>query len=198
MSYHLVNPYIEGSMKTSFTASSALKAADAAWLAMSEHYTNKLPKFAFTLQKGGVNGKLYHFEVREDSDDSDSDQEGGGDASYTITPLNKVVSKDDEQVLKQFVKKSKEQEDNKSGGSHRKRKDKSSSSSSSSSSDDELTLAEKALRYERRRNYNRSIALWTYHPYVYRYEYNIIPTFAVSTPPFVVVRPTVITHTIYP
>lgn len=61
--FTLVNPKIDGSVKTSYDAESALRAADEAYSSISKYFTNSLQVFNFTL-KGG-NGKYHHFTASE-------------------------------------------------------------------------------------------------------------------------------------
>lgn len=64
--YRLVNPHIEGDMKTSIKSKNSVAAARSLYKNLSEHFSNSVPKFYFTIQKGGSGkGKYYHFLVKE-------------------------------------------------------------------------------------------------------------------------------------
>ena len=52
-SYVLVNPHIEGSLKKQVQAKNSLEAAKNLYKNLSEHFNNSVPKFYFTIQKGG-------------------------------------------------------------------------------------------------------------------------------------------------
>ena len=57
--YNLVNPFIQGSVKTSVKSENSVKAANKIYENISEHFNNDIPQFNLTIQKG-TNGKLYH------------------------------------------------------------------------------------------------------------------------------------------
>lgn len=82
--FTLVNPKIDGSVQTAFDASSALKAADEAYSAISKYFTNRLQQFRFTLQSGG---KYYHFIAAEKSGKDNK-------VSYTISEYKGKVNTD--------------------------------------------------------------------------------------------------------
>jgi hypothetical protein len=64
--YNLVNPYIQGDIKTSVKSKNSINAAKTIYKNLSEHFNNSIPKFYFTIQKGSSgNGKYYHFLVKE-------------------------------------------------------------------------------------------------------------------------------------
>ena len=77
-SYKLVNPYIKGEFETKINSKSSLEAAKQFYGALSEHFNNNVPKFYFTIQKGGAK-KFYHFEVTETKNASEVD--------YSIKPF---------------------------------------------------------------------------------------------------------------
>lgn len=81
VSYTLVNPQIIGSMKTQIKADNSLKAAKQFYKSLSEHFNNTIPKFNFTIQKGGSGkGKYYHFNVTEKKN-------GDNEVDFTIEPF---------------------------------------------------------------------------------------------------------------
>ena len=64
--YKLVNPYIKGEFETKLSAKNSLEAGKAFYKALSEHFSNNVPTFYFTIQKGGSKQKkFYHFRVKE-------------------------------------------------------------------------------------------------------------------------------------
>ncbi len=64
--YKLVNPYIKGEFETKIDAKNSLEAAKKFYNNLSEHFSNGVPNFYFTIQKGGSGkGKFYHFQVKE-------------------------------------------------------------------------------------------------------------------------------------
>ena len=77
-SYKLVNPYIKGEFETKISSKNSLEAAKQFYGALSEHFNNNVPKFYFTIQKGGAK-KFYHFEVTETKNASEVD--------YSIKPF---------------------------------------------------------------------------------------------------------------
>lgn len=80
-SYKLVNPYIRGEFETKIKTKNSVDAARKFYNALSEHFNNSVPKFYFTIQKGGgKNGKFYHFEVSEKRNNDEVD--------FSIKPMN--------------------------------------------------------------------------------------------------------------
>ena len=77
--YKLVNPYIRGEFETKIKTKNSVDAARKFYNSLSEHFNNSVPKFYFTIQKGGSNkGKFYHFEVQE--------SRKGDDVNFSIRP----------------------------------------------------------------------------------------------------------------
>ena len=71
-SYTLINPYIEGEFKKNIKAKNSAVAAQLFHESLSEHFNNSVPKFHFTIQKGGSSkGKLYHFQVKENRNEDE-------------------------------------------------------------------------------------------------------------------------------
>lgn len=135
--YSLVNPSIEGELKTSFKASSSLEAANEAYSELSQHFANYLPVFYFTLEGGG---NLYHFQVEEKISNES--------ANYVLTPFKGSVKESD---FSNKLNKFKKQE----GGKHKKHHKHDDSSSSSSSSSDYY------------RKVRVPITSWWYYPNLY-------------------------------
>lgn len=77
--YRLVNPYIKGEFKSKITSKNSQEAAKKFYKDLSEHFNNNVPKFYFTIQKGGSGkGKFYHFVVKESKKKNE--------VSYSIQP----------------------------------------------------------------------------------------------------------------
>jgi hypothetical protein len=168
MKYNLVNPYIEGDIKTEFEGSSSLKAADECWSKLSTYFTNYVPQFAFSLKSS--KGSLHHFMVNENTEN--------GKVSYSISALENKVSKKNEDIIKDSANKLQQ------GGKRHKKHDDDDSSSSSDSD-----LISKKLEYEHMRRYGQQpIMLWNYYPTVYELDYCFFPTFTVPLTPYILFR----------
>ena len=96
--YKPVNPYIRGEFDTKVKTKNSVEAARKFYNALSEHFNNSVPKFYFTVQKGGSNkGKFYHFEVEE--------SRKGDDVDFSIRPLElENQEKTDELFVSSFKK----------------------------------------------------------------------------------------------
>jgi len=91
--YKLVNPYIKGEFETKVNAKNSLEAAKNFYNNLSEHFNNNVPRFYFTIQKGGSGkGKFYHFEVKEKKVNDSVD--------YTIKPFE---IKGEEEAINQYL-----------------------------------------------------------------------------------------------
>ena len=145
--YKLVNPYIKGELETKTESSNSIDAAKFFYKNLSEHFSNNVPTFYFTIQKGGSKGKFYNFKVTE--------TKKGDEVNYSISPY---TIKDEATAIKQYVENfnlfkgrfnggsiggakrgskrgSKKSKKSKKSKSKRRDSDSSSSDSSSSSSD---------------------------------------------------------------
>jgi hypothetical protein len=177
--YNLVNPCIGGSIDTQYGGKSHLEAAKNAWEDFSQHLTNSVPKFAFTLERA-TDGKLYHFTVNEKIG-------GGKNASYSITELDVNLSPKQISSLKSDYNNMQNKLEGQLGGKkHRyhdgdKKNDK-DDSSSSSESDSDLANAIRLLKYKQQ---NQPIVYWWYNPLVYRTNDLYIPTFVAPLSPYV-------------
>ena len=80
-SYRLINPHIEGDMRTKVKAKNSVEAAKIIYTNLSEHFNNNLPKFNFTIQKGSSGkGKYYSFQTKE--------IKNGEDVKFSIKPIS--------------------------------------------------------------------------------------------------------------
>lgn len=163
--YVLVNPYIQGEFKNTVKAANSIEAGKILYKGLSEHFNNAVPKFYFTIQKGGSgNGKHYHFKVKE--------QRKNDNISFTLEPyevagginLDSFTNK-----LNNFKNKFAQNGGKKSKKSKKSKKD--SSEDSDDSSDD----------YRRMSSYvpvvNQPFYYWWYDPAVYRLDSYYVPTF---------------------
>ena len=94
--YKLVNPYIRGEFETKLKTKNSVEAARKFYNSLSEHFNNSVPKFYFTIQKGGSSkGKFYHFEVEE--------TRKGDEVDFSIRPLElENAEKTDELFVSNF------------------------------------------------------------------------------------------------
>ena len=141
--YNLVNPLIEGNIKTSIKANDELEGAGKIYEEiLAPMFITSVKEFKFSIEGGG---KLYHYNVKESID--------GDNAKFKIEKFN---GKADDKKLKNKLKELNKESDDKQGGKskhkHKDKKDDDSSSSSSSSSSEES--------YYR---FNR----YCYSPYIY-------------------------------
>jgi hypothetical protein len=170
--YVLVNPHIEGQLKTKVKAQNSKEAAQKLYQTMSEHFNSSLPKFYFSIQKGSSgHGSLYHFEV-EESREAD-------EVSFQIKSMSIKGSAEAESKFIKRLEDAKHKIGQEGGKKHKKDKKKDSDSDSdfdSSSSED----------YKRAKSYipvNQPIYYWWYDPYVYRLDSIYVPTFYTYTAP---------------
>jgi hypothetical protein len=179
-SYTLVNPLVQGEMKTELSANNSIDAARQFYKLLSEHFSNAVPKFHFSIQKGDNSDKLYHFEVVETRKKDN--------VSFTISPFEGVSSLEASKFTNKYnIAKKNLQPLQEGGKSKRKqkktkksRKHKDSESESESSSESEVDVY---TSYIPLINYNQPIYYWWYDPSIYKLESYFIPTFfQYSTP----------------
>jgi hypothetical protein len=167
--YVLVNPYVQGKFNNNTKSKNSAEAAKHFYKGLSEHFNNAVPKFYFTIQKGGSGkGKYYHFKVKEQMNDDN--------VNFTIQPYELIGEADMESFdnkLSKFKNKLLQ-----IGG---KKKGKKSSKKASKKSYDDDSSDESSDDYKRESTIlsvgNQPIYYWWYDPSIYRLESYYIPTF---------------------
>lgn len=178
--YKLVNPYIQGDMPTQIKAKNSVVAARNFYKSLSEHFNNSIPKFYFTIQKGGSGtGKYYHFVVKE--------VKNKDEVKFNVEPF--TVSNDESSIrtfetkLNNFKAKY-EQAGGKKGkkGSKKSRK--------LDDTDSELDSSEDF--YRRAQTYKPVVTpplyYWWYDPALYNLDSIFIPTFYSYLTPYLEIR----------
>ena len=166
-SYVLVNPYVKGDFKNEIKADNSKVAAQIFYKNLSEHFNNAVPKFYFTIQKGGSGkGKYYHFETKE--------KRSNDEVKFVIKPYNiKDQNMDQFKTRLETFKNKINQEGGKKHKKHSKKHDSDSSNSESDSSSEEY--------YKQVNTYTPSVSqpiyYWWYDPYVYKLDSLFIATF---------------------
>jgi hypothetical protein len=95
--YKLVNPYVKGEFKKTIKAKNSIEAGKEFYKNLSEHFNNSIPKFYFSIQKGGSSkSKYYHFEVQEKRKKSE--------VSYKLRPYNVPGNDEIESFVENFNK----------------------------------------------------------------------------------------------
>jgi hypothetical protein len=183
--YKLVNPYIKGEFESKIDASNSLSAAKTFYKSLSEHFNNSVPKYYFTIQKGGSGkGKFFHFEVKE--------KKKGDEVNYAIKPY-KITN--EEKAVEQFVEnfdKFKGRFNGKKGGAKKARrgsKNKTKSkrsqkvSESSSSEEDSYDFYREAKSYVPVTS--QPLYYMYYDPLVYRLDSVYLPTYYAYATPYI-------------
>lgn len=161
--FTLINPSIQGNLKTTVSAKTPLLAAKETWSNLSKYFTNYVPTFAFTLEN--QDGGMFHFKVEESQKD--------GDAKFKIDMIESKLKKDDQKKFRSRINNLPEM---KGGKKHKKDDD-----DTSSSSDGFDTL--KAYKHLSKRI--EPITYWWYDPYVYTLPSVYIPTLIPTVVPYV-------------
>jgi hypothetical protein len=177
--YKLVNPYIKGEMKTSIKTKNSINAARTFYKNLSEHFNNNVPKFYFTIQKGGSGkGKLYHFEVTEKKNNSE--------VSYSIKPYEVKEKLSDKfvETLKSFKSRY-----NKKGGAGSSRRGSRSGRGSRGSrrgrDRDDSPLSDHIYDYDYVPSVAQPLYYFYYDPQVYKLDSFFVPTFYAYATPFI-------------
>ena len=86
--YQLVNPHIAGTFDTKIKAKNSKEASNIFYKNLSEHFSNSIPQFFFTIQKGGSGGgKYFHFKAQEERNE---DEVSFKISSYELQNENKI------------------------------------------------------------------------------------------------------------
>jgi hypothetical protein len=169
--YVLVNPYIQGDFKSQIKAKNSAEAAQKLYKNLSEHFNNSVPKFYFTIQKGGSgSGKYYHFKVTESRNNKEVSFSLQPYTVPGVTNMNAFNNK-----LSNFKNKFEQ-----AGGKKGKKKSRRDDSDSESDSED---------IYKTARSYTPVVTqpfyYWWYDPYVYNLDAFWIPTFYSYVTPYI-------------
>jgi hypothetical protein len=178
--YKLVNPYIKGEFETKLDAKNSIDAAKVFYKNLSEHFNNSVPKFYFTIQKGGSGkGKFYHFEVKEKKSEDE--------VNYSIQPYE---IKGEEKAIEQFVENFDKFKGRFNGGGKKtskkrkgSRKGSRKSSKRSSESDDDYDFYRDAKSYMP--TTSQPLYYMYYDPLVYRLNSVYMPTYYAYASPYV-------------
>ena len=180
-SYTLINPYIKGKFETTMKAKNSHEAATNLYKNLSEHFSNELSEFYFTLQKGG---KYYHFKVNE--------KKNKNEVLYDINEFHITDENYMDTKFKSKLDAYKAKIEDQDGGSKPKKKKKSkkhhkkSKSSKSSHSDDSSDYSSDSddiyIR-TRKSYYTEPIYYWWYDPYIYNIDTLMIPSIYPYTTP---------------
>ncbi len=190
--YKLVNPYIKGEFETKVNAKNSLDAAKTFYNNLSEHFNNNVPKFYFTIQKGGSGkGKFYHFEVKEKKVNDSVD--------YTIKPFE--IQGEDE-AIGQYLDNFEHFKGRFNGGASRKGSKKGSKRRSSRRSSRHEDSSESDDFYREAKSYvpvtsSSPFYYMYYDPLLYKVDSVFIPTYYAYVSPFSEINTRLGTMTVY-
>jgi len=178
-SYTLVNPFIQGDFKSTIKAKNSILAAKSFYKNLSEHFNNSIPKFYFSIQKGGSgNGKYYHFIVKEKKEKNDEVKFNV--ESYDL-PKEEAIN-----IFKKNLSTFKNKFEQ-AGGKTKKGSKKGSKKARKLEDDDDLDSSEDF--YRRAQTYQPVVTpplyYWWYDPGVYSLDSVFIPTFYSYVTPYV-------------
>lgn len=193
--YVLVNPYIQGNLETKVKAKNSIEAGKMIYNNLSEHFSNNLPKFLFTIQKGSSgDGKHYNFKVKEKKE--------GNEINFSIEPFtinNEAAALDSfKKKLTNFKKK----HDIQKGGAPKKGSKKKSKKPSKKTSkktskkvedddifddleEDDSPETDSKLVKKYVPSSSLPINYFWYDPYVYKLNSMYIPTFYSYVTPYI-------------
>ena len=175
--YKLINPYIKGEFESKVEGNNSVEAAKIFYKNLSEHFNNNVPKFYFTIQKGGSKGKFYHFEVKE--------KKTNEEVNYSIKPYE---IKDEEVAVEQFVENFNKFKGRFNGGAKRKSTKGKKSSHRKSKKDDSSDSEDSYDFYREAKSYvpvtSQPLYYMYYDPLVYRLDSVYIPTFYQYAQPY--------------
>ena len=174
--YKLVNPYIKGEFETKLEAKNSVEAAKLFYKSLSEHFNNSVPKFYFTIQKGGSEkGKFYHFVVNEKRKNEEVD--------YSIKPYE---IKGEDKAMKSYLSNFENFKGRYNGGAKRRGSKRSSRRSSKRSMDDSST--DSSEYYREATSYvpvvSQPFTYMYYDPILYQVDTVFFPTFYSYNTPF--------------
>lgn len=175
--YVLVNPYISGEFQSTVKANNSNEAAKMFYNNISEHFNNAVPKFYFSIQKGGSGkGKYYHYRSIE--------KRKKDDVSFLIKPY--TIKGENMQAFEQKLNDFKQKDIQNGGKKNKKHSKDSSDSSSDSDSDSDSEIFSVSQTYIP--SFNQPIYYWWYDPLVYNLNSFYIPTFYSYVTPIIEIK----------
>lgn len=176
--YKLVNPYIEGEFDTTCQGKTSSEAAQSIWKSLSEHITNNVPKFYFTLEKTSDNS-LHHFVIKE-SIENDM-------VNYKLKEHSVNLKKKD---INEFKKSLSKFQKNMSGGAKKKKKKRRYKDDDDYELEDDDSDSEMfdKIRMQQYMMLGNPIVYYWYNPYLYQVESFFVPTFTVPITPYVEIQ----------
>jgi hypothetical protein len=191
--YKLVNPYIKGEFESKIDAKNSVEAAKIFYKNLSEHFNNSVPKFYFTIQKGGSGkGKFYHFQVKEKKSNDSVD--------YNIKPFE---IKGEDNAMTQYLKNFENFKGRYNGGAKRssKRSSKRGSKRGSKLSDMDDSSSDSDYFYNEAQSYvpvvSQPFYYIYYDPLLYNVDTVFFPTFYAYASPFLIFNSTSGDYTYY-
>jgi hypothetical protein len=186
--YKLVNPYIKGEFESKIEAKNSIDAAKQFYKSLSEHFNNSVPKFYFSIQKGGSGkGKFYHFVVNEKRKNEEVD--------YSIKPFE---IKDENRAMKNYLSNFENFKGRYNGGAKRRSSKRSSKRSSRRNDDDSST--DSSEYYREATTYvpvvSQPFTYMYYDPIVYQVDTVFFPTFYSYNTPFLLFNANVGDYTV--
>ncbi len=178
--YKLVNPYIKGEFETMIDGKNSVEAAKVFYKNLSEHFNNNVPKFYFTIQKGGSGkGKFYHFEVTEKKNKENVD--------YSIKPFE---IQGEEEAMKQYLENFNQFKGRYKGGAKKRGSDRRGSRRSSRKyRDEDDSESDSDDYYREAKSYvpvsSQPIYYMYYDPLLYKLDSIYVPTFYAYVTPYV-------------
>jgi hypothetical protein len=189
--YKLVNPYIKGEFETKVGAKNSVEAAKTFYKNLSEHFNNNVPRFYFTIQKGGSGkGKFYHFEVKEKKVNDNVD--------FTIKPFE---IKGEDEAMKQYLENFDQFKGRFNGGARKGSRKGSKKSSRRSSRHDDDSSSDSDDFYREAKSYvsvaSSPFYYMYYDPLLYKVDSVFIPTYYAYVSPFSEINTRLGTYTYY-
>jgi hypothetical protein len=187
--YKLVNPYIKGEFESKIEAKNSVEAAKSFYKSLSEHFNNSVPKFYFSIQKGGSGkGKFYHFVVNEKRKNEEVD--------YSIKPFE---IKDENRAMKNYLSNFENFKGRYNGGAKRGSKRSSKRRSKRTMDDDSST--DSSEYYREATTYvpvaSQPFSYMYYDPIVYQVDTVFFPTFYSYNTPFLLFNANVGDYTFF-
>jgi hypothetical protein len=174
--YILVNPKIEGTIKTKVNAETALEAANLIFKEQSQYFSNNLPKFIFSLKK---KDEYFHFIVREKINKNNN-------LKYKISLYNKNINPDElQKIYSNNLKGGHSKYNIYSDDDESDSSDSVSSDSDSSDSDSSDSDSSNNYDYLLYKPLKKPITYWSYYSYIYPTSNIYIPTFVPTLRPYI-------------
>ena len=173
--FHLINPYIDGTLNTGVDVDTPIHAAKKIWKRISKYIVGEVPKFALTIKQEG--GDLYHFSVQE--------KKVGDDVNFDVSEIKVKINFNIMDAFQKQVATIGKQMGGSSDEDEKKKKKKKDEDDEEEEEWEDIRTMYSYLRHQNPFAPTTLVNYWWYTPIIYDIEDIFIPIFNPPLRPYI-------------